>query len=151
MWAADDLLRGSPGAGSYQSHPGLRREPRGARAGRATANGRGRAQGLDAGLEETLMLRFPASVKHFAVTAHPAYAMRGFPQMGPHIKEAIARGKRFATGAEERPPFDIKCQPTPAEVRAYLATRAPKAPVFIDIETPYENHEQIDIVGISVR
>lgn len=95
-------------------------------------------------------MRLPDSVKWVATSAHPAFALRGLPQAGPHIVEAIARAKRFATGAETRPTFDILLRPTPPRLREYLATREPGAPCFIDIETPRDMQEQIDIVGMSV-
>jgi len=99
------------------------------------------------GLESALL---PESLHTVTATLHPAFAMRaGLPQLRPSITAAIARAKRWS----ERPAGPIRnwsfmLDPTPDDVAAYLDT---DEPVAVDVETPYDDHTTINLVGFSAR
>src|SRR5213593_940613 len=92
----------------------------------------------------------PPTLHTISVTLHPAYAMRaGLPQLRPSITLAVARALRWA-GRPAGPARDwtFNLEPTPDDLAAYLDTREP---VAVDVETPHDDFECIELCGFSAR
>ena len=68
------------------------------------------------------MLKLPPAFHTICPTLHPAFAMRGMPQIWNSIFTAVGRCARWAE-KDEGPKRDFKFEldPTPDELRAYLA------------------------------
>lgn len=95
------------------------------------------------------MIELPPAFHTVVVTLHPAHAMRGLPQLKPSIMQTMARAARWAN-ADEGPTraFEyLNLDPTPGQVEEYVKGARE---ISIDIETPYTNAKQIDLVGMSV-
>lgn len=98
------------------------------------------------------MIRLPEAVHTVCPTLHPAFAMRGMPQMFGPIYTAIRRAREWSRAAEG-PKRDWKfiLTPTVDEVREYLNTRSRWGVMAVDIETPRDHPTQIDLVGVGIE
>jgi hypothetical protein len=98
------------------------------------------------------MLRLPDSVHTITLSYHPAFAMGGMPQMWVSIYTALGRGKRWAQGAHgPKREWNIVCDPTYEEAKAYLDTVKQYGEMSVDIETPRDNPLKITMCGFSIK
>ena len=96
------------------------------------------------------MLVLPEKVHTVAASVHPAYAMRGLPQMFPGIYHAVARAKRWAwkdEGPERN--FTFSLSPSPAALAQLLEAVPAGTTVAVDVETPDDQPHKVELCGVA--
>src|SRR3972149_2405060 len=99
------------------------------------------------GWERSRMLNLPPAFHTICPTLHPAFALRGMPQIWNSIFTAVGRAARWAE-RDEGPKRDFKfnLDPTPEELSGYLAG---VVRLSLDVETDREYPPRITICGVA--